>query len=170
MEVTIKRNESVADGLDALIAGGSLVGKIGWTDSDIHVDEDGKTQLVAKTALLNEFGYTNSKGFRVPARPFFRNTIRQESNNWLSDIERGAEFVLNNQLRFKDVLLTVTATAVRNVQATIRARVAPPLSPYTLRKRFENRIKLGLSLSNSTVPLVDTGQMVGTLTNEVVTG
>lgn len=170
MDVTVSRNKNTLDGLDALIEGGSLIGKIGWTASDIHRDEEtGKTQPVAKTALLNEFGYINDKGYIVPARPFFRNTISRESTNWLYDIERGAQLVLNNQIRFKDVLRGVTATAVRDVQSTVKDRIAPPLAPYTLKKRFESRIRLGLRLSNSTLPLIDTGQMMGSLSNEVTT-
>ena len=170
MDVTVSRNKDTIAGLDALIEGGMLIGKIGWTAGDIHIDEQtGKTQPVAKTALLNEFGYVNTSGYIVPARPMFRNTISRESNNWLNDIERGAELVLNNQISFKAVLQGVTATAVRNVQDTVKSRIAPPLSPYTLRKRLESRIRLGLRLSTGTLPLLDTEQMIGSLSNEVIT-
>ena len=167
MKVTVVRNETTQDGLDALISGGKLVGKIGWTASDLHVDDEGHTQPIAQTAVLNEFGYVNSKGYVVPARPFFRNTIRRESTNWLQDIERGAELVLDNTISFKTVLQTVTATAVKNVQQTVKSRISPPLAPYTLRKRNESRIRLGLRLSTGTLPLLDTGTMIGTLQNEV---
>lgn len=168
MDVTVSRDKDTEQGLEALIAGGDLVGKIGWTAGDVHVDVDtGKTQPVATTALLNEFGYINSDGRIVPARPMFRNTIARESSNWLNDIERGAGLVLNNSIKFEQVLETVTAEAANNVRETIKARIAPALAPYTLRKRLGARIKLGMRLSSGTIPLLDTGQMVGSLSNEV---
>ena len=174
LTVTVTRNKSVSDGLDALIDGGSLLGKIGWTGADIHTDPDtGATQQIATTALLNEFGYTTTtdRGTPaiVPARPFLRNTIRREARNWLNDIMRGGELVLNGVLPFKAVLEGVTSTAVANVRTTVRLRVAPPLAPYTLKKRLENSIKRGDGgVASGTTPLLDTGQMLNTLTNEVV--
>ena len=174
MDVTVTRNQSVSDGLDALIAGGDLVGKIGWTGADIHTNpETGATQQVATTALLNEFGYRTTtpegKTAIVPARPFLRNTISRESRNWLNDIMRGGELVLDNKITFNAVLEGVTATAVTNVRTTIRSRVAPPLAPYTLKKRLENSIRRGGPLTSHTIPLLDTGKMLDTLTNEVTT-
>lgn len=173
MEVTISRNKSVADGLDALIAGGTLVGKIGWTASDIHVDPISKTtQQVAKTALLNEFGFiTHWKGkeLHVPARPMFRNTIRRESANWLHTIERGAQFVLNNQISFSQVLDSVTKEAIQDVRDTVQNRLTPPIAPLTLRLRLLRSILRPTGrLASGTLPLYETGHMMQTLTNEVI--
>lgn len=170
MEVKIIRNKSVSDGLDALIAGGGLVGKIGWTASDIHVDPLTKeTQQVATTALLNEFGYVNREGRIVPARPMFRNTIRREYTNWFYTIERGAEFVLNNQIPFNTVLESVTNEAIQDVRDTVRERIAPPLAPFTLKMRLLRSIhRLTGPLASSTLPLYETGHMMQTLTNEVI--
>jgi hypothetical protein len=174
MDVTVTKNQATNDGLDALIAGGSLVGKIGWTGADIHTNpETGATQQIATTALLNEFGYitTTPQGNAalVPARPFLRNTISRESRNWLNDIMRGGELVLDTKIAFSAVLEGVTATAVTNVRTTIRSRVAPPLAPLTLRKRLENSIRrAGGGISRGTTPLLDTGHMLNSLTNEVI--
>jgi hypothetical protein len=173
MEVTITINQSVGDSLDALIEGGSLVGKIGWTASDIHEDPiSGRSEQVATTALKNEFGFiTHWKGkdVHVPARPMFRNTIRRESDNWLNTIAVGAAFVLNNQISFEAVLDSVTKEAVQDVRDTVQQRLAPPLSPVTLQLRLTRSIirKSG-KLSSGTLPLYDTGHMMQTLTNEVI--
>ena len=157
MEATITRNKSVADGLDALIAGGSLVGKIGWTGSDIHVDPDtGGIQLVAITALQNEFG-----SFRIPSRPFLRNTIRESSTQWLEKMEDDSRRVLDNSFGFDTVLENVTQLAVSDVRTTVQNRVLPQLSPYTLFRRREHG-------RTGDIPLYDTGHMMQTLTNEVI--
>src|SRR5271156_565 len=173
MKVTITRNKTVADGLDALIAGGILVGKIGWTASDIHDDPITKTtQQIATTALKNEFGFiTHFKGkdIHVPARPFFRNTIRRESDNWINTIERGAEFVLNNQIKFTQVLDSVTKEAIQDVRDTVQNRLTPPLTPLTLKLRLLRSIlRPTAKLASGTLPLYETGKMMQTLTNEVI--
>ena len=172
MDVTVTGDKRTRAGLDALIAGGTLVGKIGWTAQDIHTDpETGATQPVAKTALLNEFGYAsklNGKTTVIPARPFLRNTISRESRNWLNDIMRGGELVHNNQINFNTVLEITTTTAINDVRTTVRARIAPPLAPYTLKQRLTNSIRRGGPLTSGTLPLLDTGHMLNTLTNEVI--
>lgn len=173
MEVTITRNQSVNDGLEALIAGGSLVGKIGWTASDIHTDPlDGSTQPVATTALLNEFGYFtvwNNKQVYVPPRPMFRNTIRREVSNWFYTIERGAQFVLNNEIKFDQVLRSVTEEAIQDVRDTVQNRLTPPLAPLTLALRLTRSILRPTGrLASGTLPLYETGQMMKSLTNEVI--
>lgn len=173
MEVTLTRNQSVSDNLDALIVGGSLVGKIGWTASDIHEDPlTGRTELVATTALKNEFGFMthwNGKDVHVPARPMFRNTIRREVYNWFHTMERGAQFVLDGQIPFEKVLDSVTKEAIQDVRDTVQYRLTPPLSPLTLRLRLTRSImRRSGGLASGTLPLYDTGHMMRTLTNEVI--
>ena len=170
MDVTVARDKKTIDGLNALIAGGSLVGKIGWTASDIHVNpETGEISLVADDAIENEFGYLKSFGsefVRIPARPFLRNTIRRESSTWLNTIEDESKKVLNNEIRFDAVLNTVTMDAIEDVRDTVRNRIAPPLSPVTLEKR--NKYVRGAGIPTGTLPLYNTGHMMQTLTNEVI--
>lgn len=171
MDVTVTRNKQTADGLDALIAGGTLTGKIGWTASDIHIDpETGEIQLVAKSALLNEFGYTKISPsgltlIRVPARPFLRNTIRRQAYTWLNSMEAGAKKVLDGGVSFSTVLLKTTGEAIEDVRDTVRSRIEPPLAKLTLIKR--NKYVRGAGIPTGTLPLYNTGHMMQTLTNEV---
>ena len=170
MEVKHTRNKSVDEGLEALIAGGSLIGKIGWTASDINVDpETGETQLVAESAIENEFGYLKIIGnsaIHIPSRPFLRNTIRRESASWLNTIEDEAKKVLENKILFDKVLYVVTEEAIEAVRDTVRNRIAPPLAAVTLEKR--NIYVRGVGIPTGTLPLYNTGHMMQTLTNEVI--
>ncbi len=175
MDVTIARNKSVSDGLDALIAGGLIAGQIGWTESDIHIDpETGEISLVADDAILNEFGGTQNfpdgsgkEEFRhIPARPFLRNTIRRESSAWLNTMGEESKKVLDNKVPFDDVLLTVTSNAITDVRETVRNRITPPLAEITLKKRFY--FTRGASKPTGTLPLYNTGHMMNTLTNEII--
>ena len=165
MEIKVTRIDATYEGLDALIAGGKMQGKIGWPGDAIHMDpETGNVQPVAYTAIKNEFGYatTTPRGNPaiVPARPFLRNTVSRESTNWLNQMEDGAKKVLDNQYGFDKVLDAVGAQAVQDVIATVFSNPFEPIAELTVK----NRIKRG---NSHILPLYDTGHMLGTLTNEV---
>lgn len=172
MEIRISRNEETSRGLEALINGAmNRIGKVGWPGDAIHIDPfDGSTQPVAESALENEFGHG-----RTPARPFMRNTIREEQSAWLEIMKAGAEDVLDNQASWDEVLDTVGKQSVNDIRDTVRFKVAPSLSKLTLALRKKARIpgkapfRASAEIPISTLPLFDTGHMMQTLDNEVTT-
>lgn len=179
MEIKVVHIPSTSQGLDNLIDGGQYTGKIGWTANAIHENVNPRTgqitsQLVAQSALDNEFGKAikgvNGAGTIIPPRPFLRNTIRRESQNWLDAMSAGAEAVLNNSISFEKVLDDVTKKAVNDVRDTVRSRVEPELSPYTVKQRRIKRAQSYTSIApTGDLPLYDTGHMMQTLENEVTT-
>lgn len=174
MKVTVKHkiNPDIAAGIQALLAGGKLRGKIGWTADAVYPDEDNHPgPLVATVARKNEFGGLNNvdgKVIVVPPRPALRITIAERKQRWLDEMVIGAKMVLQNNIDFKNVLDSVTRHAVSDVRHTVQALVPPPISPATYRRRIGQRILHPGLPPISTTPLYDTHRMMNTLTNEVV--
>jgi hypothetical protein len=161
--IKVVRNQQTYAGLQNLIQSARSTAKVGWPDS-AQYDTGEK---VADVALKQEFGgMSELKGKTrvIPPRPFLRNTISRENKNWLHAMEEGSKAVLNNSIKFEDVLGFVAAKAVEDVRDTVQAFVPPPLSEYTIKRRAD-KAKPGGKVND--LPLYDTGRMMGTLTSEV---
>lgn len=136
------------------------VGKVGWVHASQYIES---RESVAAVAAQNEYGNPNK---HIPARPFMRPTIEAESVNWSKIIEHGSKQVLKGNQTIGDVFETVGLKAAGDIRKTITKITTPPLSPVTIAARL-NRRKDKNTIGNLTKPLVDTGIMLGTLTNTV---
>lgn len=98
----------------------------------------------------------------VPARPFIRPTIAEHGDRWVRNVVRD---LAETDLSLDAILERVGIEIVGDIQAAIKAVMAPPLAPSTRRRR----IRKGFSdMSTATKPLIDTGTMLRTIRAEVV--
>lgn len=123
-----------------------LEGKTGWFET-AHYPEG---TPVAYVATIHEFGTP-----RIPARPFMRPAVADHGGEWLEALADGARASLNGGPSPEAVLELVTLQAAGNVAEKIQAVTAPPLKPVTVKRKGFAK------------PLVDTGQMVQSVTGKV---
>jgi hypothetical protein len=145
--VTVRREgPGTAKVLAAIKGLDGLEGKTGWFETAHYPDGT----AVAYAATIHEFGTP-----RIPARPFARPAVADHGGEWIQLLGEGAKASLNGGPAPEQVLEMVTLAAAGNVAEKIQAVTSPPLSPVTVaRKGFDK-------------PLVDTGQMLQSVTGKV---
>lgn len=123
-----------------------LEARTGWFETA----KDARGVPVATKAVAHEFGTA-----RIPARPFMRPTVAEKKRPWLDQLARGSKAILRGEATPRGVLEGVALRAAGDVAKAIQGVSAPPLSPKTIRRKgFEK-------------PLVDTGQMIQSVTGVV---
>jgi hypothetical protein len=161
--VTVKRVPTQA-GKNLLIAIKDLegkVGKVGWFENSRY--PDAPHVPVAYVATIHEYGYPAKN---IPPRPFMRSTIAAKQAEWKTVAESGARAVIEGRFTAMQVMEGIGLKAAGDVRKTISLLQFPPLKPATIAARKakrSNKEKTGLL----TKPLIDTGLMLGTLTNTV---
>lgn len=128
--------------------------QVGWFETSKY--EDGTP--VAYVATIQEFGHG-----AIPARPFMRPTMQQQREEWKSTLKKGFKRVVNDQMDAEEMLLAFGLSAAGDVASSIEAVTAPPLSQATLEARQAKKKTEGVSNK----PLVDTGQMIQSVTAQV---
>lgn len=123
-----------------------LEGKVGWFESAHYPDGT----PVAYVATIHEFGTG-----RIPARPFMRPAVADHGREWVDLLGQGAKAAINGGPSPAEVLEAVTLAAAGNVAEKIQAVTSPPLAPVTIKRKGHDK------------PLVDTGQMVQSVTGKV---
>lgn len=121
---------------------------VGWYESAHY---PGGTP-VAYVASIHEFG---APGAGIPPRPFMRPAMAQYGPAWMVALGDGVKSVLRGGMSATQLLEAVTARAAGDVAKSIQAVTAPALKPATIRRKGFAK------------PLVDTGQMVQSVTNRV---
>lgn len=147
--------------------------KVGWFESAHYPNGT----PVAYVASIHEFGVGP-----IPARPFMRPAVADDGPNWMKLMGQGAKAVLNGTHTSRQVLEMVALKAAGDVAKKIKAVTSPPLSPTTLLGRYLGGYTGGKELGAaaallaqgpqnlgnvSTKPLVDTGQMIQSITGVV---
>lgn len=111
---------------------------------------DGKS--VAMIAAGNEFG---DPAMNRPPRPFFRNMIADKSPQWGDDIGKIA--VATNY--DTSTLLPLMGERIKDqLQGSIREFYDPPLSPYTIKKKGNDK------------PLIETNHMLNSVDYDIKDG
>lgn len=107
---------------------------------------------VAEVAYWNEYGTQ-----KIPARPFFRNTIEEKKEEWVqavaSEVKRGQSI--------ENALTAAGDNITADIADTIKQGIEPALSETTL----ANRKKKG---HTSTTPLMDSMTLIKTIEYEVI--
>jgi hypothetical protein len=119
---------------------------------------------VAAVATVQEFGYAPGG---IPARPFMRPTIAEQSPEWTRLFGRAAKAIANGKIDAADALEQLGALAAGDVRKTISGITSPPLKEATIAARRRRYAKPGGKLDK---PLVDTGIMLGAVTHLVTKG
>jgi hypothetical protein len=138
---------------------GNKVGKVGWLDRSAY--EGGVP--VAYVAAIQEYGYAPKN---IPPRPFMRITIANKQNEWKALSERGAKAIVKGNSNTYQVMEGIGLRAAGDVRRTISTIQDPPLKESTIKARLARRANKK-TIGNLRKPLVDTGFMLGTLTNSV---
>ena len=110
---------------------------------------DGKS--VATYAAYNEFGTDN-----IPARPFMRNTLTRESENW----ERGLGAFLARGMTPEEALKAVGARMAEDIRKTIDESIdIEENAPSTVRKKTRKATGGQKGETDTPRPLVDKGNL-----------
>lgn len=109
---------------------------------------------VAYVASIQEFGAPSKN---IPPRSFMRRSIIENSKAWNEEFAGLATAILTKGVSPRDGLDMMGMRIAGDVAKTIKAVDSPPLAPATI------RAKNGVEK-----PLVDTGQMIQSVTHEVV--
>lgn len=106
---------------------------------------------VAQVASYNEFGTEDKDGkTRIHARPFIRGTYEKRRQDI---IDHTAKFLYRDP---ENVLGHVGLYVVSLIQEEIRKGIAPENSKYTIARK------------GSSKPLIDTGQLINSITYKVI--
>jgi len=121
----------------------------------ILADEQHGESSLLMIASVHEFG-----GGNVPERSFIRSTVDQQETTIKRLQKNIAAKVLEGKMSPKQGLGTLGEYVQSEMQKTIRAGIAPELTPATLaRKTLNDR--------TGDVPLIDTAQMIQSIAYEV---
>ena len=134
--------------------------RVGWFPTAKY--EDGTP--VAEVAVKNEFG---DPGAHIPPRPFMRPTFDANKDKWTKIVQDGARQVVKGNVQATEVLEAVGLQAAGDVKAMISSIWSPPLAQMTIDRRAA-RYKSGEVTKSLEKPLVDTGLLLATVSNDVV--
>lgn len=103
--------------------------------------------------IWNEFGTADG---RVPERSFLRGTVDQNAEKYAKVKEKLAGQVVDGHLALESALALLGEVVVKDVRARIVAGIPPPNAPSTV------------AAKGSSTPLINTGQLVRSITYQVV--
>lgn len=121
-------------------------GKVGWFETAHYPDGT----PVAYVATIHEFGTS-----KTPARPFMRPAVQDHGDEWIESLAQGVAASLRGGPSPEQVLEIVTLQAAGDVAQKIQAVTSPALAPVTIARKGHDK------------PLVDTGQMLQSVTGKV---
>lgn len=113
---------------------------------------------IAEIAYWNEYGTKSSKkNVHIPARPFFRNAISDNTDTWAESIRSQLKFMGVTDKNVVEKVLEKTGQLMRSdIQQSISKGDFVPNHPYTIKMK-----------SGRSTPLVDTGDMRNAVSYEV---
>ena len=152
MSVTRSQNDHVLKILEELE---NRVIKIGIPDTAHYTNGT----PVAYVAAIQEFGYGP-----IPPRPFFRPAIADNKDKWSNLVSSGVGAALRGAIQLDDALAQVGMVGAGDVQNAIKAVQTPALKASTIRNR---RTRKNRNKNQSVKPLVDTGQLIQSVTSIV---
>jgi hypothetical protein len=120
--------------------------RIGVND-DVHAGRSGLTN--AQLGAIHEFGLG-----KVPERSFLRAWVDQQQGEWMAWLRNG---VLASLLSNRQWASNFGKYAVKQVQARIRAGIAPALDNETIKRKP----------SHNSTPLMDTEQLFNAIEYDV---
>lgn len=140
-----KFKAALKQAVDKAMSGTVRVGVI--KSQTYPVTEDGGGENVAQVAYWNEYGTS-----RIPARPFFRNTIAEKQDEWA---EKAAEMLKQNG-NVQQTLALIGEDVKGDIVETIRDFNDPPNAESTISNKGFDK------------PLIDTDALWKAIQSEVV--
>lgn len=114
-----------------------------------HVDSE---LTVAQVGAFNEFG------FGVPERSFLRETIDTNRSKYVKLLRGLAAAIVNGTVKAEVGAALIGEIVVGDIKQRIANRIPPPNAPETIERK------------GSSVPLIDQGQLRGSMTKAVHKG
>lgn len=122
--------------------------KVGILENATNTDTGAS---IAEYAYWNEFGTKN-----IPARPFFRNAISDNSDTWAASIKNQLKTMGITDKNVVEKVLKKTGQLMRSdIQQSIKKGGFKPLKPATIKRK------------GKATPLVDTSDMRNAISYEV---
>ncbi len=137
------------------------------TTIGVHDDtgkHDGSDVTVAEVAATHEFG-----SGRIPARSFLRKTFDEKEGYIVGVLDDGVSDVVAERYTPMQVMDRVGMVVRGAVQTTIQAGISPPLSAQTIAARDAKAAHGGglQSMAGQHTPLIDSGQLLSSITHKV---
>ena len=117
------------------------------TGATVHQDGE---ETVATIGMYNEFGTSS-----IPERPFIRSTMQKEAKNIKKLFAKETKKILRGEQTPKNMMGIVGEYTSGQIKRTIVELKDPPNSDFTVAKK------------RSSNPLIDSGQMIQSITYEV---
>lgn len=159
---TIKWNDAAIDNLKKALASQSFV-KVGvLSDGKLH---EGDTIGAAGLAAVHEFGSPSRK---IPERSFLRSTLSNKKDDFNAWVKSNGDNIFKATVQdggYSALLEKIGALWVGYVQNTFFTSNGgkwPKLSPRTIASRTKG------SGVGAAKPLIDTGELINSITHEVV--
>lgn len=140
------------------LAGAVVTVGVHGDDAQRKDDSETNPEIGAK----HEFGSGH-----IPERSFLRSTV--DGGKPMEFAEQISAKVARGQMSADRAAQQIGVVTVGEVKQTIAAKIPPPLSEQTIKRRLEKGAHGGglASLGNSTTPLIDTGQLVQSIQYKV---
>ena len=146
--IELKFDEEKLDGVLRHLYASNKAVKVGILENATNADTGAS---IAEYAYWNEFGTKN-----IPARPFFRNAISDNSDTWAGSIKSQLKTMGITDKNVVEKALKRTGKLMRSdIQQSISKGGFKPLKPATIKKKGQ------------ATPLVDTGDMRNAIRYEV---
>lgn len=126
--------------------------KVGIQQGEVHKSERGELSDMVVIAAANEFGTKT-----IPPRPFMKNAFDGNQGGIFAVTKKMYSDVVQNKRSVKNALGVMGEFLATKIKTEIRNLKVPPNAPSTVKRK------------GSANPLIDTGQMVQTVSHvEVV--
>lgn len=156
------------------LAAGETYVRAGVVGEKGDAQHQGEPITIARLAAVHEFGASIQVGDRtitIPERSFIRAPWAAKRDEYLALLKKAAFAVLKRKISpadFPRYLAALGMKMVADMQGAIRAGIVPPLAASTLARRKQGP---GAAAAGAgTVPLIDTGQLINSLSHQVVVG
>lgn len=137
-----------------------IVGKVGWFQTAHYPDGT----PVAYVAAIQEFGVPEKN---IPPRLGMRATADEKRAKWAGVAEQGAKQILAGNQTPWEAMERLGLVAAGDIRKHITEVTTPPLKVATVKARLAGK-KQGRVVSITIAkPLVDTGELLGSVTNVV---
>ena len=154
MGVTIKDDRRRWDILGRTInASGRLTVEVGVRDDGRPRSGGGPTN--AELVTIHEFG-VDTENVKIPGRSFIRSTLDKNLAAYRRLGRELAGRAVLGQIKLTQALSLLGLQVEKDIRARIRAGIPPPLADSTIARK------------GSTIPLIDTSQMIRSITHKVV--
>ncbi len=122
--------------------------EVGWFEGNNY--EDGTP--VAYVATIHEFGAPSQN---IPPRPTMGPTVKANTDEYLKQLGFAAKGVQNGKITGQDAMQLIGEKVAGDIRESISRLESPPLKPATVEQKGFSK------------PLIDTGQMLNSLTATV---